>query len=360
MKLPGQLEYQKPSRFLAILLASVACTNLMAQKPAGRHATALTDNATAAIAWRASLTDAQQAKCLFEFGDKERENWHFFPKVRAGLPLNEMTADQQELAMKMLQATLSDEGIKQSQDVMMLESVLADLEKRPEFRDPKKYYVAIFGDPADDSPWGWRFEGHHLSLNFCSIDNALASSTPAFLGTNPATVATGPHKGMRPLGREEDLGRQLVNSLNPAQRARAVIADVAPDEILTGAESVARLDSKAGLAVDQLNAEQTRLLHQLVDSYFTRFAADRAAVLQKRLQADYDSLLFAWAGDSELGKPHYYRIIGKHLLIEYDNTQNNANHAHSVLRYFDNDFGRDVLKEHYEHHHTDSTKHDHP
>ncbi len=336
MKLPA---------FLLLLLAGLV-TAQTAAPPA-----ALSETAIAATTWANTLTEEQRKKSHFEFNDEERQNWHFVPKIRAGLSLGEMTAGQRSLAFKILKTTLSEEGLKQSKEVMMLESVLAETDKRPGFRDPKKYYVAIFGNPASGDPWGWRFEGHHLSLNFCSIDNAIVSLTPAFVGTNPATVQTGPHKGLRPLGKEEDLGRQLVKSLNDEQREKAIFNTKAPQEIITAEESQARLDSKEGLAVNELNAEQKKIFDELVSLYFERFDEEKVTILRKQLATEKDSLLFAWAGGTELGEPHYYRVIGKELLIEYDNTQNDANHAHSVLRYFNGDFARDVLKEHYEHGH---------
>ena len=335
----------KYSAFILLLLAGQA-TAQTAAPPA-----ALSETAIAATTWANTLTEEQHAKSHFKFNDEERENWHFVPRIRAGLPLGEMTAGQRALAFKMLKTTLSEEGLKQSKEVMMLESVLAETDKRPGFRDPKKYYVAIFGDPASGDPWGWRFEGHHLSLNFCSIDNAIVSLTPAFVGTNPATVQTGPHKGLRPLGKEEDLGRQLVKSLNDEQRKKAIFNTTAPQEIITAEESQARLDSKEGLAVNELSAEQKKMFDELVNLYFERFDEEKATILREQLATEKDNLLFAWAGGTELGEPHYYRVIGKELLIEYDNTQNEANHAHSVLRYFNGDFARDVLKEHYEHGH---------
>ena len=313
--------------------------------------TALSDTAVAASAWAKTLTEEQREKSHFEFKDEERVNWHFVPMERVGLQLGEMTAGQRALAFKMLETTLSDKGLKQTKEVMMLETVLAETDKRPGFRDPKKYYVAIFGNPASDKPWGWRFEGHHISFNFSSIDNTLVSLTPAFVGTSPATVRSGPHKGLRPLGKEEDLGRKLVKSLNSEQSKKAIISETAPKEIITAQDSTARLDSKEGLAVNTLDVDQSKLLDELMNLYFERFEEEQVIKLKEQYTIEKDNLLFAWAGSTKLGEPHYYRVIGKELLIEYDNTQNEANHAHSVLRYFHGDFARDVLKEHYEHGH---------
>jgi hypothetical protein len=232
---------------------------------------------------------------------------------------------------------------------MSLELVLRALENNSgPARDPEVYYVTIFGAPAANKAWGWRFEGHHLSFNFTIADNARVAFVPAFMGSNPAEVRTGPRKGERVLGQEEDLGRALVKSLNPTQLKTAVVETKAPGEMITSNKK--RIDplSPAGLGAGEMTPAQRDQLVGLVKAYANRNRAELANETMARITAaGLDKLSFAWAGGLERGDPHYYRVQGPTFLIEFDNTQNNANHVHSVFREFKGDFGRDYLAEHY-------------
>jgi hypothetical protein len=214
-------------------------------------------------------------------------------------------------------------------------------------RDPELYYFTVFGTPSEQGAWGWRYEGHHASLNWTVVDGRLVATTPQFLGANPADVRDGPQKGTRALAAEEDLGRAFVKSLSADQGAQAVLSKDAPRDILTGASRQAAIQEDRGISYAKLTPEQQGLLLSLIQEYAS---AQTPAVAQARLarvKADLPAIKFAWMGGLGKGQGHYYRIQGSTFLIEYDNTQNNANHIHCVWREFKGDWGRDLLTEHY-------------
>lgn len=311
---------------------------------------AVEEMAEAASRLLAALTPEQQAKATFDFKDAERSNWHFIPKPRKGLPFKEMTSAQKLLAQGLLSSGLSHRGYLKATTIMSLEQVLHDLEHGSgPTRDPELYYVSLFGQPGPTSTWGWRVEGHHLSVNFTVHEGKGISTTPSFFGSNPGEVREGPRKGLRVLADEEDLGRQLVTSLNDDQRKAAIIATQAPQEIITGNARNAAIGAPVGLRVPQMNKAQTVLLGQLIEEYVYRYRLDLAdADLKKIRKAGFDKIYFAWAGGLERGQGHYFRIQGPTFLMEFDNTQNNANHIHTVWRDLEGDFGEDLLREHYE------------
>lgn len=295
-----------------------------------------------------SLTAEQRARASFDFADGERLNWHFVPRERRGLPLKEMTEAQRGHARALLEAGLGQRGLLKAETIMELEIVLRELGGDPNVRDPELYYFSIFGTPSAERPWGWRAEGHHLSLNFTVVNGTLIATSPSFFGANPARVPSGSRQGMRALAAEEDLARELVGSLNEEQRSVAILDAEAPRDIITG--NAAEVDplSPAGLPVERLNETQRAIFVRLIDEYLSRMANDLAAARRARLETtDFGRVTFAWAGSVESGQPHYYRVQGPTFLIEYDNTQTNANHIHSVWRDFEGDFGRDLLREHY-------------
>ena len=304
--------------------------------------------AAAANNFLASLTPEEKTKVAFDFADGERTNWHFIPRDRKGLPIKEMTQEQRLLAQALLATGLSHRGYSKAVSIMSLEAVLAEIEKGKAggaVRDPERYFVSIFGTPGK-SPWGWRVEGHHLSLNFTATGDEAPAMTPSFFGTNPGEVRTGPRNGTRILGTEEDLGRALVKSLNDEQRKEAVILTEAPKEILNDPKRVDPTNPE-GIAQNKLNADQQAALMKLIKEYLFRCRPDVAAEdLAKIEEAGFDKIHFAWAGGFELGQPHYYRVQGGHFVLEYDNTQNDANHVHSIWRDFDHDFDMDLLKAH--------------
>ncbi len=309
---------------------------------------ATAEMSAAANNFLSALTAEQKAKATFDFAGEERTNWHFIPRERKGLQIKEMTQEQRLLAHALLATGLSNGGYAKAVSIMSLEAVLAELEKaKPvNVRDPERYFVSIFGTPGGAEPWGWRVEGHHLSLNFTAAGDAAPSMTPSFFGTNPGEVRTGPRTGTRVLATEEELGRTLVKALTEEQRKEAVILAEAPKEIF---DVPGRNDTTPqGLAQSKMTPEQTAMLMKIIKEYLFRCRPDVAAEdLAKIEKAGLGNLYFAWAGGFDRGQPHYYRVQGGHFVLEYDNTQNEANHVHSVWRDFDHDFGADLLGAHY-------------
>lgn len=339
-----------PTRFHSLCLA-VVLPLLCLQPPAVQAHVAAEEMAAAAGRLLSSLTPGQREKTAFEFKADERQNWHFIPKERKGLTLHEMSAEQRQLAHDLLRTGLSARGYEKSTNIMSLESILAELEgagrKFP--RDPLLYHVLIFGNPDPKGTWAWRFEGHHLSANFTVVNGRLFAVTPSFLGSNPAEVRQGPRQGVRVLGAEEDLGRELMKSFSAAEREAALISATAPNDIFTSAQRRVTPLPSAGLSAAAMNRAQRRLLQRLIREYVERVRPDLAAEdLAKIDKAGFKSIRFAWAGGLEKGEGHYYRVQGPTFLLEYDNTQNNNNHVHAVWRDFENDFGEDLLRRHYE------------
>jgi hypothetical protein len=295
-----------------------------------------------------TLTPEQKTKAVFTFADAERLNWHFIPRERRGLPLKEMTEAQRAAARRLLQTGLSQQGVTKADNIISLELVLRELGGNPAVRDPELYFFSIFGTPNAREPWGWRMEGHHLSLNFTVTNDSLIATAPSFFGANPAKVLSGAKQGLRALAAEEDLARELMTSLDAAQRAKALIQTEAPRDIITMNSNDINPLTPVGITVTELKPAQSALFVRLVHEYLNRMSPDLAAMRRTRMErTDFGKVTFAWAGSSDVGAPHYYRVQGPTFLIEYDNTQNNANHIHSVWRDFNGDFGRDVLREHY-------------
>jgi hypothetical protein len=306
------------------------------------------DMRQAADAFLASLEPEQRSKALFGFEDGERLNWHFVPRARRGLSLREMSAEQQALAHDILRAGLSRRGYLTASTIIDLESVLREMGENPVVRDPELYYFSIFGTPSHSAPWGFRAEGHHLSLNFTLVRDTLIATAPAFFGANPAEVRSGSRQGLRALADEEDIGRELVLSLDERQLAGALIAAATPRDIVTGNAAQVEPLAPAGIRVTALRPEQAAILVRLLEVYLGRMAEPLAEQRRAALErTDFAEVAFAWAGSTRPGEAHYYRIQGPSFLVEYDNTQNNANHIHTVWRDFDGDFGRDLLREHH-------------
>lgn len=299
-----------------------------------------------------SLSADQRGKALFPFNSDERLNWHYVPKERLGLPLKSMDQKQKDLALAVLKTLLSQQGFETVETIRSLEDVLKVLEggKGP-VRDPELYFISIFGEPSEKENWGIRFEGHHLSLHWTMVDGKIISTFPQFLGANPADVKDGPRKGTRALGVEEDLGRALVKSLDDKQRAEGVLQQEVPADIITAASREAAIDGNLGLSYAAMNADQQGILISLIQALANVQRPELAEQRLARLRdAGLDKIKFAWIGGMEKGEKHYYRIQGPTFVIEYDNTQNNANHIHVVWRDFKGDFGQDVLLDHYKEH----------
>jgi hypothetical protein len=302
-----------------------------------------------AKAYLASLKPAQRTQTTIAFDSDERQNFHYTPVPRKGLALREMNSEQKHLADALLSAGLSTQGAIKAHTVMSLEQVLKDLEldKGPE-RDPDKYFVSIFGEPAEKGRWGFRFEGHHVSVNYTVLDGNLISS-PSFFGANPAEVKSGPRAGLRALMREEDIALELVQSLTDEQRGVAIVDKTAPKEIITAESRKAALSGQPnGLPFSKLSAKQKEVLGRLVGEYAGDFPAPIADMRLEEYRKNQGNLFFAWAGGTKRSEPLYYRIQTPQFLIEFDKTQDNANHIHSVWREFNGDFGGDLLAQHYQ------------
>ena len=320
---------------------------------------AANEMAAAANSLIASFTPEQKAASVFAMDHDHRLDWHFIPKERKGTTLKEMTPQQRHLTTALLAASLSSKGLVKTSNIMSLEQVLQTIEgtNRRAARDPELYHVSIFGEPAPGKTWGWRFEGHHLSLSFTIVDGLHISSTPSMMGTNPAIVPDGPHKGLQILADEENIARELAKSLSTKQKSKAVISEKAPADILSENRRKISPLEPAGIGWMDLNSDQQKLVWKLVKTYVERARGEIAeADLTKITAAGQDNIHFAWAGGLERGQGHYYRIQGPTFLIEYDNTQNNANHIHCVYRDFNEDFGEDLLQRHYEQAHSDGPR----
>ncbi len=304
--------------------------------------------AQAASAFLRTLGAAEKELATYPLDHEERFNWHFVPRERNGLPLKAMTLEQRAAAHALLRATMSDQGYLKVNAVVELERVLGIIEGRPERRDPEQYFVTIYGDPSGPEPWAWRFEGHHLSLSFTSATGELTVTGPAFFGANPATVPSGQKAGWRVLGEEEATARTVLAMLTPDQRRTAVLTAEAPRDIITGNERQVTL-AYEGLQASRMTAEQRRALSEVVWAYVGNMEDQAGKNWMERLAGlQGEQIYFAWAGSDVPGEGHYYRVHTPLFLIEYDNTQGNANHVHSVWRDLENDFGGDLLRRHYQ------------
>lgn len=311
---------------------------------------------TSALALRLlGALDAEGRKLAqFPLESEHRTAWNYVPITRKGIALGQMKSDQRAIADRLLRSSLSDLGYKTVEQIRDLEDVLFERESRNPARDKNLYTFAFFGNPTTKGVWAWRFEGHHVSLNFTYRDGVVVSSSPQFLGSNPARIDEGVHRG-RPLGRLQDLAFALLDSLDPKQREEAVVAAAAPADIVTGNRRKVEMLERKGLGFAALDSRQKELLAKLIRAHAEVQTSENRKRRMDRV--DMDSVVFAWMGSNRPGAGHYYRIQGSKFLIEYDNTQNDANHIHAVWRDFDGDFGEDILGEHYanRHHHD----HDH-
>jgi hypothetical protein len=338
----------------------------------------------AAAAWLDTLEPQQRAKALLDFDDsEERTSWAYFPRLTKGLPLLEMDARQDKLAHSLLTRALSFHAYAKVVTVMASESLVNLMEKGrlDAFRDPGRYFLTIFGSPGSER-WGWRFEGHHVVLNFTLVDGEIVSPTPLFIGAQPAEVPHGHSMVLRPCADEEDAARELLGSLDVERRRQAVICDIAPpDFVLMNSPVVSETvlpgeieappllanivaEAKAmpaeqrealrfqrehprGLPASAMDAAQRELLSDLIDVYVQRLPELLAGIERERIdRAGIEGVHFAWAGETERRRPHYYRLQGPSFLVEFDNTQNDANHVHTVWRDPARDFGGDLLRHH--------------
>lgn len=301
----------------------------------------------------AALDAVQRKQAHFGFRDKERTNWHFVPNVYPGITLARLSIEQRRSVHRLLLTTLSAAGYHKATTIMQLEDVLRRLAeaqgRKAPSRDPGRYSLAFFGRPSDTSPWGFRLQGHHLSLNVSVVGGKIVASTPAFLGSNPAEIRHGHHAGLRALPAEEDLGFALLHSLDAAQKKLAVLADKAPRDVLFGpGRKKTILGQPKGLAVAAMTAPQREIFDALLEAYLGNATTKIAAFHRANIRAaDIGKVHFAWMGARQRGQGHYYRLHGPSFAIEYDNTQNGANHVHTVFHDLTNDFAEDLLQRHY-------------
>ena len=311
----------------------------------------ITEMREISLALLTSFTDEQNQKAKYPFSDAERVYWYYAPINRHGLPLRDMTAGQRNLAMDLLRCGLSERGAKRAEQIIQHEVILGELEKSQNIvtweRDTSLYFFTIFGDPPQNNePWGWRAEGHHLSIHVSIWNDEIVSLTPSFFGANPAKIHLDSGECLEILAERQSLALELINSLGPAQVNRAVIFDEAPADILTFSAARASLPKEQGLSSLEMGTSQRRILKKLISQYTAEYHKELSAKYTNRWTENFDNIHFAWGGGTSLGTPHYYRLHGGDFFVEYDNIQNDANHIHSVWRDLSNDFGTDVLREH--------------
>lgn len=316
---------------------------------------------TAANSFLQALPDSKRSQAQLPFESGERTSFNYVPMKRAGIPLAGLDANQKTLVDSLLSSALSPSGLDTAKAIIQHEQILAEMENNPRRRDPGLYYTVVFGEPAPKAPWAWRFEGHHLSVNATNVAGQNQVVAPLFMGSHPARVPSGPKAGLRLLEAEEDLARALIQMLPEERRARAMLSDDAFSDIVTRNDPKVRALDIEGLAASDMTRAEQEQLRKVLSVYANRLTESAARDQLARIeQAGFGKLHFGWAGSTEAGKPHYYRLHGPTVLIEYDNTQNNANHIHSVWRDLERDFGGDLLRSHYEHHRQAGTRdHDH-
>ncbi|TWT42754.1 DUF3500 domain-containing protein [Botrimarina hoheduenensis] len=355
--------------FAVVLAMLVAPVSLRAQptapavkaasQPVEQTAPASQAMRTATVAWLALLDPSQRREAVFPFGSEIRTDWHFVPKPRRGIALGAMTPSQRAAAEVLLRTVLSERGWNKVAAIRSLELVLREIEaERPgveSIRDPDRYWIAVFGDPAaaDDQAWGWRIEGHHISLNFTSVETApTVVATPLFLGASPAQVEGDPPQGRRALGAEDDLGCAVMASLDAEQQALATIADIAPADVFGVPGAPPAVEGPLGLSVQAMTLEQRGRVNQLVETFARLLKPELASQLLEQIEtAGFERLYFAWAGGASVAEDrltdnrHYFRVHGPTFVLEYDFVE--ANHVHAVWHSTDDDFGQQTLRRHY-------------
>jgi hypothetical protein len=312
--------------------------------------------ASAAMEFLGSLTEQQRQTARLPCGDDRRYVWDYRPiesTPRNGLRLINMNAEQKRKALALLDIGLSARGADTVRMIMDLETPLLLTEKiegrvTPFVRHPEQFAVCVFGDPAGRLPWAWHVGGHHVGVHFTVIDGDRIASVPLFFGANPAQVRHGPTAGQRTLPEEEDLARALVRGLSPELRRIAVVSDTAYPDILTDHYPVANAFAPPrGLAWSSMDGETRSQLASLLRYYITRVNEELSSTYWRKVESEFEDVTFAWTGSVEPGHGHYYTIKAASWLIEYDNTQNEANHIHSVLRDITGDWGNDLIAQHY-------------
>ena len=291
-----------------------------------------------------SLDHSQKLKATFKYDDPERLNWHFIPRERLGLGLWDLDGAARDAADDLVRSALTQAGYHKTLEIRSLEEVLylfeggEEAERRTK-RHPHRYYISIFGTPGTKGLWGWRFEGHHLSLNFSIHNGKIVSSTPEFFGANPGLIDAGPGRSLRVLGKREDIARQILKATAVDKQEQLWLSKEAPKDIRGGGVAQPVIDKPQGMRYADMSPEQQKLLKELLAEYLT---AMPAPVVRERMQAiqkaGLDDIHFGWWGGSELNEPHHYVVQGGTFVIEYNNTQNSANHVHAIWRNVAGDF----------------------
>jgi hypothetical protein len=304
-----------------------------------------------AMSFLNSLNQVQRQKAVFPFDEMNRYDWHYLPAsmvARSGIAVKDLNSAQKLILDSLMQAYLSEEGYQRTKEIMGLEYFLKENEPSNLSRIPENYFVSIYGVPGKDKIWGWKFSGHHISLNYTVVDNQLAFA-PFFFGAFPTVANDGSKKGKQIIKDEEDLGFLLVNSLSEEQKQKAIFQLQAFADIVTANSAKVIPLNPVGIFGHELTHAQKTVLNKLIVAYLLAMPKDIAKIrMEKITSEDLNLVSFGWAGETKAGKPHYFRVQGKSFLIEFDNTQNNANHIHMVWRDFNGDFGEDLLKEHYQ------------
>lgn len=334
---------------LMLALAMLACAGRTCNADDGSERPGV-GMATAAAKLASVLPADQKPKLMYAFDDPERINWHFIPKDRNGVVLWDLTGEPRKAAEDLVKAGLSAAGYAKTLQVRSLEEVLylfeaGEEEYRRNRRHPHKYHVTVFGTPAATGLWGWRFEGHHLSLNFTIQDGVVVSSTPEFLGANPGLINGGPGRNLRILGQREDLARQILKSCNEEQKKKMWISETAPDEIRGPGAPQPVAEAAVGLRYADMSPDQQKLMKELIGEYLSgmpvQVVRDRLKAIEK---GGMDDVRIGWWGQSELNQRHHYVIQGASFVIEYNNTQNEANHVHAMWRNLGGDFNIPIAK----------------
>jgi hypothetical protein len=343
----------RPGLFPVLIVALLGCGSQPPAPAAGAPGSDTSAWAGTARTFLSTLNDRQRAAASFAFDHPERTRWTYVPERRTGIPLQMMDAGQRAAAFEFLATGLSERGTGLARGIIELEGILRELEGAAggfggPRRDPELYYLSLFAGLGGTHPWGWSFEGHHLSVNVTDLGPHGQIVAPLFMGANPARVPSGPREGSRLLAAEEDLAFELLHMLDPRQRARATIAAQTFSDILTRNVPVVRGMAFAGLPAAEMTTAQQRHLRRLLELYAGRMADSSAARQLRRIEeAGFERLHFAWAGAHQPRQPHYYRIHGPTVLVEYDNVDSGANHVHTVWRDLENDFGGDLLRRHH-------------
>ncbi|HXY35849.1 MAG TPA: DUF3500 domain-containing protein [Planctomycetaceae bacterium] len=335
-----------------LLMAVLSISSFSTAAAAETSTAAVAENMTkAATQFLAALSPGERQKVERAFDDPARQDWHNIPKpTRKGLQVRDMSVEQRKLCHELLQSALSADGYAKAVKIMSLESNLKVGEKGTgPLRDPQRFFLTFFGKPDLKGPWGWSFEGHHLSLNFVIRDGRVVADSPNFWGANPATVHTfvtgGPDEGTRTLANEEQLALDLVNSFTPAQRSKAVIAPKSPADYRAAGQPAPPKRVAEGLPATELTGQQQQALLALLATYCEHLAPALAQERLAEIKADgWDQVYFAWKGGTKPGVGHYYRVEGPSFILELVNVQtdpagNPANHIHSVWRNPKGDFG---------------------